>query len=62
MTNVSKWVVDSGTTRHICANISVFTSYTSVGEGEEHVYLGHSRTTPVLGKGNILLKLTYERL
>ena len=50
MTNVSKWVVDSGATRHICANMSAFTSYTSVGDGEEHVYLGDSRTTPVLRK------------
>jgi len=39
-----------GATRHICANRSAFTSYTSVGDGEEHVYLGDSRTTPVIGK------------
>jgi len=58
MTNVSKWVVDSGATRHICANISAFTSYTSVGDREEHVYLGDSRTTPVLGKRKVPLKLT----
>jgi len=50
MTNMSKWVVDSGATRHICANRSAFTFYTSVEDGEEHVYLGDSRTTPVLGK------------
>jgi len=43
MTNVSKWVVDFGTTRHICANKSAFTSYTSVGDGEEHVYLDDSQ-------------------
>ena len=58
ITNVSKWVVDSGATRHICANRSAFTSYTNIGEGEEHIYLGHSRTTLVLGKGKVLLKLT----
>jgi len=50
MTNVSKWVVDFSVTRHICANISAFTSYTSVENGEEHVYLGDSRTTLILGK------------
>jgi len=55
---VSKWVVDSGATRHICANRSAFTSYTSVGDGEEHVYLGDSRTTPVIRKGKVLLILT----
>jgi len=34
-TNVNKWVVDSGATIHICANKSMFTSYTVVGDGEE---------------------------
>ena len=56
--NVQEWVVDSGATRHICANRNAFTSYTIVGEGEEHVYLSDSRTTSVLGKGKVLLKLT----
>jgi len=55
------WVVDSGATQHICANRSAFTSYTSVGDGEKHVYLGDSRTTPVLGKGKLLLKHTYGK-
>jgi len=58
VTNVSKWVVDFGATIRICANRNVFTSYTSVGDGEEQVYLGDSRTTPVLGKGKVLVKLT----
>ncbi|XP_014499072.1 uncharacterized protein LOC106760139 [Vigna radiata var. radiata] len=61
MTNVSRWVVDSGATRHICANKRAFTSYTSVGDGEDHVYLGDSNTTPVLGKGKVLPKLTYGK-
>jgi len=54
-------VVDSGATRHICANINVFTSYTSVGDGEEQVYLGDSRTTHILGKGKFLLKLAFGK-
>jgi len=54
-------VVDSGATRHICANKNVFTSYTSVGDGEEQVYLGDSRITLVLGKGKVLLKLTSDK-
>ncbi|XP_068504307.1 uncharacterized protein [Phaseolus vulgaris] len=33
VTIVSKWVVDSGATRHICANRNVLTSYRSVGDG-----------------------------
>ena len=62
VTNVSKWVVDFRATRHIYANRNVFTSYTSVGDGEEQVYLDDSRTTPVLGKGKVLLKLTYGKI
>jgi len=37
---------------------NVFTSYTSGGDGEEQVYIGDSRTTAVLEKGKVLLKLT----
>jgi len=54
-------VVDSGATRHICANKNVFTSYTSVRDGEKQVYLGDSRTTPILRKGKVLLKLTFGK-
>jgi len=50
VTNVSKWVVDFRVTRHICANRNVFTSYTSVWDGEEQVYLGDFKTNPILGK------------
>ncbi|XP_039140534.1 uncharacterized protein LOC120277756 [Dioscorea cayenensis subsp. rotundata] len=56
--NMKEWVIDSGATRHICANKDAFVSYTQVQEGEETVYLGDSRTASVLGKGKILLKLT----
>ncbi|XP_077214618.1 uncharacterized protein LOC143849484 [Tasmannia lanceolata] len=52
------WVVDSGATQHICANKSAFTSYTPMGEGEEQVFMGDSRPSPVVGKGKVLLKLT----
>jgi len=38
-----------------------FTSHTIVGNGEEHVYLSDSKTTPVLEKGKVLLKLTYGK-
>ena len=52
------WVVDFGATRHIYGNRSAFTSYTSVKEGEKQVFLGDSRSTPVIVKGKVLLKLT----
>ena len=58
VTNVKEWVVDSSATKHICANKESFSTYTPVEDGKERVYLGDSRTTNVLGKGNVLLKLT----
>ena len=54
-------MVDFGLTRHICANKSMFTSYTIVEDGEEQVYLGNSKTTLVQRKGKVLLKLTYGK-
>ena len=51
-------MVDSRATKHICGNRSAFTSYTTVNEGEEQVFMSDSRSTPVIGKGKVLLKLT----
>ena len=51
-------MVDFGATRHICENKSAFTSYTTIKEGNEQVFLGDSRSTPVIGKEKVLLKLT----
>ena len=51
-------MVDSGATRHICGNRSAFTSYTTTKEGDEQVFMGDSRSTPVIDKGKVLLKLT----
>ncbi|XP_070055248.1 uncharacterized protein [Nicotiana tomentosiformis] len=59
--NVKDWVLDSGATRHICANKKDFVSYIQIEEGEQVVYLGDSKTTPVLGKGKVLLKLTFGK-
>ena len=57
-TNSKEWAIDSGATRHICGDRSAFTSYTPVRDEEENVFMGDSRTTPVLGKGKVLIKLT----
>ena len=51
-------MVDSGATRHIYGNRSAFTSYTTVKEREKQVFMGDSRSTLVIGKGKVLLKLT----
>ncbi|CAH9143287.1 unnamed protein product [Cuscuta epithymum] len=57
--DVNEWMVDSGATKHICKNKSVFTSFsTTMGDDEELVYLADSKTAKVHGKGKVLLKLT----
>ena len=61
-TNMKDLVVDSRATRHICGNISAFTSYTMVKEGEEQVFMGDSRWSPMIGKGKVLLKLTSRKV
>ena len=54
-------MVDSRDTQHICVNREAFASYTSIGDDNEIVYPGDSRTTKVLVKGKLLLKLTSEK-
>ena len=49
-------------TRHIHGNRSAITSYTTVKEGEEQVFMGDSRSSLVIGKGKVLLKLTSGKL
>ena len=58
VTNSKNWVVDSGATRHICANRDAFTSYTLVKDDKKVVCLSDSHTAQVLGKGKVMLKLT----
>ena len=50
VTDMSVWVINSGATRHICANKTYYVSYTQVNEVEEVFYLGDSSTTEVIGK------------
>ena len=62
VTNMKDWMVDYGATRHICGNKSAFTSYTTVKEREEQVLVDDSRSSPVIGKGKVLLKLTFGKV
>ena len=54
-------VIDSGATRHICANRGAFSSYSSVDDGEQ-VFMGDSRPSPIVGKGKVPLKLTSGKI
>ena len=56
-------MVDSrATARRIYGNISAFTSYTMVKEGEEQVFMSNSRSSPMIDKGKVLLKLTFGKV
>ena len=54
-------MIDFGATRHICADRGAFSSYSSVDDGEQ-VFMGDSRSSPVVGEGNVLLKLTSGKI
>ena len=55
VTNMKDWVVDFRATGHICGKKSPFTSYTTVKEEEKQVFMGDSRSTPVIDKEKVLL-------
>ena len=55
--NNKEWFVDTGATRHICANKWMFTNYKSA-TNEEQLFMGNSSTSKVEVKGKIVLKLT----
>ena len=59
--NPKKWWIDTGATRHICANRSMFSTYTTVG-GDEKLYMGNSLTSKVEGVGKIALKMTSGKI
>ena len=57
VSNGREWFVDTGATRHICAEKSMFSTYNKVTTGDQ-LFMGNSSTSCVEGKGNVVLKLT----
>jgi len=55
--NPKEWWVDTGATRHICADKKMFTTYKVVENGEP-LYMGNSSTSKIEGTGKIVLKMT----
>ncbi len=53
---MTEWVVDTGATRHFCANKDLISDFEPAAKGEQ-VYMGNSSVSEVLGKGKILLRL-----
>ena len=53
--------MDSGASRHLCANKELMINFEEVADGQ-CVYMGNSFTTAVKGKGKVLLKFASEKL
>ncbi|GKA85525.1 hypothetical protein Tco_0807179 [Tanacetum coccineum] len=51
--NNSDWWVDTGTTRHVCADNSMFHSFRAVDNGEK-LYMGNSATADIKGEADVI--------
>ncbi|CAL9018648.1 unnamed protein product [Prunus brigantina] len=54
------WWIDTGATKHICGDKSMFSTYQEISGGEQ-LYMGNSSTATIVGKGKVLLKFTYGK-
>ncbi|KAF3633924.1 putative glucan endo-1,3-beta-glucosidase A-like [Capsicum annuum] len=52
-----EWWMDSGATRHVCANKELFSSF-APAQVEEIIYMANSVTAKVEGTGKVCLKMT----
>lgn len=58
--NNREWWVDTGATRHVCADKSMFHSFRAVDNGDK-LYMGNSATADIKGEGDVILKMTSEK-
>ncbi|KAJ0492733.1 putative RNA-directed DNA polymerase [Helianthus annuus] len=55
--NNKDWWVDTGATRHVCFDKSLFNTFKEVTNGEK-VFMRNSATAEIKGEGNVVLKMT----
>ncbi|GJU27873.1 retrotransposon protein, putative, ty1-copia subclass [Tanacetum coccineum] len=58
--NNSGWWVDTGATRHMRVDKSMFHSFRAVDNGEK-LYMGNSATAYIKGEGDVILKMTFDK-
>ena len=58
--NSKEWWVNTGATRHICANKNMFTSYVLVSSGEQ-IFMGNCSTSKVEGQCKVILKIASSK-
>ncbi|GKB35566.1 retrovirus-related pol polyprotein from transposon TNT 1-94 [Tanacetum coccineum] len=59
-TNHGGWWIDTGATRHVCTDKSMFHSFRAVDNGQK-LYMGNSVTADIKGEGDVVLKMTSEK-
>ncbi|GJZ06852.1 hypothetical protein Tco_0540645 [Tanacetum coccineum] len=59
-TNNSGWWIDTGATRYVCADKSMFHSFRAVDNGQK-LFMGNSATADIKGEGDVILKMTSEK-
>ena len=55
--NTKEWWVDTGTTRHVCSDKKMFSSYHNIDNGEQ-LFMGNFSSSKVEGQGKVVLKMT----
>ena len=58
--DTKEWWMDTRSTRHVCIDQNLFSSYRPVDNGEE-IFMGNSSTSKVVGKGKVILKMTLSK-
>nr|GEW37465.1 hypothetical protein [Tanacetum cinerariifolium] len=58
--NNNGWWVDTGATRHVCADKSMFHSFRAFDDRDK-LYIGNSATPDIKGEGDVILKRTPEK-
>ena len=55
--NPKEWWIDTGTTRHVCSDKKMFSTFEPIETGEK-VFMGNSATSEIKGQGKVVLKIT----
>ena len=58
--NPREWWIDTGSTRHVCSDIRLFTSFEAVSNGEK-LFMGNSATSKIESQGKVILKMTSRK-
>ncbi|XP_073152463.1 uncharacterized protein [Henckelia pumila] len=51
-----EWYIDTGATRHVCADKELFSKYTPISGRE--LYMGKNATSKIIGLGKVVIKMT----